>query len=102
MTEIMVKASLLDGALKKIAVLEARVEADRMVIEDRSMNGEDIICASDAYWYIGTELLNVPDGGSVCGTVQHMVDTLKTIQEIIVVRDTDAEITELVDEALYP
>jgi len=49
-------------------------------LNDRSMNANDKVLASDSYYHIA-ELLGVPSGGSVCGTVQTMRDELERLKD---------------------
>ena len=80
--------------------LKERIEVDSAIIEDRSMHG-DPISASDSYWYIGTELLFVPDGGSVCDTVRAMRDALIEIRDNISLGGENDKLYDLARRVIY-
>lgn len=64
----------------KIETLDAEVKELKAILENRIIGNEnDFVAASDAYYHIG-EILEVPDGGSVCGTVELMIAKVKELE----------------------
>ena len=61
----------------------AQIKVLEGILADRSMNSNDPTSAADSYYHIA-ELLEVPEGGSVCDTAQGLMEENKALRGLIV------------------